>query len=662
MVLSDHSFFAEQYIMDGLNKRKKIAVFTSNIYEAMTSDMQAGINKAAMEEGVKVIYFTSFSDTFSSKIYDQYHKYDEGDTVCFEIADIDDFDGAIKIDSSYGPVAKKKMIEILDNAKIPVINVGGYDDRYRNVLNNEEISFEEIVEHVIVEHGCKDIYHVAGVPSKYFTLSRVKAYRNSLEKHNIGFDEDKIYYGTLWLDCGEPALEHILSHCKSRGKKYPDAIVCANDYSAIGVINACRNHGINVPEDIIVTGYDGVESAFQGYPSVTTSTQPFYRAGYEAVKIFTRLWSGEDVPNNVSIKGELARNQSCGCKPMNTESLQDIREKYLSQMGRISYLSQSTTNLLLGVSSAKTMDDAFEQIGKNAGKDTGFKDMLLCLAPDWNKQRIIDSSFAKKDEEMTVVTGFIGDRNVPKQVFRKKNLLPDDLLNDPNPYYIFPLHHLQYYLGYLIVSPDVGIYDQLAMKSWLVNLGVILENLRIQHELNVTVEHLENLYNRDMLTGLYNRRGYEMFFEEYYEECVRDKKGLVVMLLDMDDLKTINDNLGHSEGDYGLCAISEAMTAAAQDDEICMRTGGDEFVVLAKDYTDEKVEEFKKRLREHMTKRVERDRKRFEVNVSIGYYLEIPDGSSGRSVTEISESFLKKADKVMYEDKKAHKAGREAHT
>ena len=104
---------------------------------------------------------------------------------------------------------------------------------------------------------------MAGVKGRYFTDERIDAFKAAIEKHGIPFDQDKVFYGTLWRDCGEDALDYILGDCAKRGKKYPDAILCANDYSAIGVVNACRSRGIEVPGDIIVTGYDGVEEAYQ---------------------------------------------------------------------------------------------------------------------------------------------------------------------------------------------------------------------------------------------------------------------------------------------------------------------------------------------------------------------------------------------------------------
>ena len=121
-----------------------------------------------------------------------------------------------------------------------------------------------------------------------------------------------------------------------------------------------------------------------------------------------------------------------------------------------------------------------------------------------------------------------------------------------------------------------------------------------------------------MLTDLYNRRGYEMFFGDYYKSCLEKQTNLAVMLIDMDDLKYVNDSLGHAEGDYSLCTIAEAMNVAATNGEICLRTGGDEFVVLAEDYSEEKANEYILKLREHISKRMERDKKRYALNVSIG--------------------------------------------
>ena len=68
----------------------------------------------------------------------------------------------------------------------------------------------------------------------------------------------------------------------------------------------------------------------------------------------------------------------------------------------------------------------------------------------------------------------------------------------------------------------------------------------------------------------------------------------------MDNLKHINDEYGHAEGDYCLCAIAEAMNFAAKNGEICVRSGGDEFTMIAGDYTEALLKSQRNILRSQM--------------------------------------------------------------
>ena len=618
--------------------------------------MQKGIKAAALEHNVKVIFFASFSDSYSSKNYGEYSRYDEGDNVSFDIPDLNDFDGIIKISSYFSETVKKHLDQILSKVSIPVINIGGMDERYMSICCDETRSFSEVVEHLIKCHNCRDIYHLAGIKDKNFTFERVEAYKTVLLRNNIPFDEEKIYYGTLWRDCGEAALDYILGHCHKNGKEFPDAIVCANDYSAVGLINACKARGIRVPEDIKVTGYDGISDALNGFPSVTTSRQPFYNSGYQAIVSLVRSINGEELPREYRIMGEFLKNQSCGCKEKTVDNIDDIRDVYLKRLRNTTSIAQSTTNLMLSVSNAKTLEECFREVSENAKTDTGFKEMLLCLAPDWDKQRIVGDNYSTVDEEMTVVTGYRGDKPVPYQTFRKKDILPKEMLEDPYPYYTFAIHHLQYYMGYLIVSPDIDMREQEALQSWFVDLGVILEIRRIQRDLEQSVSRLESLYNRDMLTEIYNRRGIEEHFGAFYDECRKASCGLAVIILDMDDLKVINDNYGHNEGDYSLKTIADAMLAAAIDGEICARSGGDEFLVIAKDYNEEKVENYVSKIREYIDKKVKEDGKDYNVVVSVGAHIEKPKDTYEDHIQEVLERCLKTADSAMYIEKRQHKS------
>lgn len=637
---------------------RKIAVFTSHVYEQMSAMMQKGLIDAAKKYGVKLIFFASFGDSYSARNYGEFSRYDEGDCVSFDIPDLDDFDGVIKISTYFSQIIKDHLKKLLSEYDKPIINIGGKDEDQFNVRCDDIATFSKVVEHVVECHGCKDIFHLAGEKTKNFTTERLDAFKTVLESHGIPFEEEKNYYGTLWFDCGEDALDYILNVYENRDRRLPEAVVCDNDYSAVGLINACKERGIRVPEDLIITGFDGVAESVSGFPTITTARQPFYDMGYKAITTILKMTEGEKFSEDIKIVGDILINQSCGCVEKIVDKIEDFRLVYTKRLDNATGIAQSMTNLMISVSENPSFEDCFRAIRDNAKTDTGFKEMLLCLAPGWDKQRIVGVGFSKEDEEMTIVTGYRKDGNVPVQTFRKKDILPKDMLEDPNPYYVFALHHLQYYMGYLIVSPDIDYREQKAVQSWFVNLGVIMETKRIQRDLERSVSRLKFLYNRDMLTELYNRWGLEEHFQTFYNECIALRSGLTVIAIDMDGLKNINDNFGHNEGDYGLKTIAYGLMSASSGDEICARTGGDEFIVLAKNYTKEKALEFIERARTVIAQKVMLDGKEFKVGFSSGIHVEYPDDSSESDAHKVFEHCLKAADESMYSEKRGHKSGR----
>ena len=228
-------------------------------------------------------------------------------------------------------------------------------------------------------------------------------------------------------------------------------------------------------------------------------------------------------------------------------------------------------------------------------------------------------------------------------------------MNDDKPYFIFPVHHLQFFLGYFIVSPDLTEMEQLHIKSWLVSISTILVNWYFRHQLTNSVNELDYLYQTDMLTGLYNRRGYYRFFERYYDECRAAGSELAVFLIDMNGMKKINDYYGHAEGDFCLCTIAEAMKKSAMLDEICIRTGGDEFVVLAKNYDEQKETAFTELLREQIESIRKAAGKPYSITVSIGCFRSVPALRGIASVQSEAERFLSNADRAMYDEKRTVK-------
>jgi LacI family transcriptional regulator len=92
----------------------------------------------------------------------------------------------------------------------------------------------------------------------------------------------------------------------------PQAVVCANDQSALGVLDAFAAHGVDVPGQVVVTGFDGIEAGRFSTPRLTTVRQPMNDLGRVAVRtIVTRLTDPTAPPQRVTLPVEVLLRESC---------------------------------------------------------------------------------------------------------------------------------------------------------------------------------------------------------------------------------------------------------------------------------------------------------------------------------------------------------------
>jgi diguanylate cyclase (GGDEF)-like protein len=149
----------------------------------------------------------------------------------------------------------------------------------------------------------------------------------------------------------------------------------------------------------------------------------------------------------------------------------------------------------------------------------------------------------------------------------------------------------------------------------------------------------------DELTGLYNRRRFFVLTEQYLKVAIRAKKRSLLLYIDMDDLKWINDHHGHNEGDQVLIDLANILKKTFRESDIIARIGGDEFVVLLES-TDENGKILMTRLDENI-----RD---YNAKVSQDYKLSISVGAAQFDPEyPISiDEFLSKADALMYAQKR----------
>ncbi|WP_075184902.1 LacI family DNA-binding transcriptional regulator [Teredinibacter haidensis] len=148
-------------------------------------------------------------------------------------------------------------------------------------------AFKHMTEYLI-SLGHRRIGLITGLKGNPHTVDRFKGYKQALENAGIPFDEALIAEGEYVIWSGVNAANQLC-----RLKERPTAIACMNDEMAIGAIQALKSNGLQVPEDVSVTGFDDIDYARYCDPPLTTIAQPSDDMGTIAVDMLLRLIEGE---------------------------------------------------------------------------------------------------------------------------------------------------------------------------------------------------------------------------------------------------------------------------------------------------------------------------------------------------------------------------------
>jgi diguanylate cyclase (GGDEF)-like protein len=189
-------------------------------------------------------------------------------------------------------------------------------------------------------------------------------------------------------------------------------------------------------------------------------------------------------------------------------------------------------------------------------------------------------------------------------------------------------------------------YAASVLSSVAILVGFVLLVL-LCRLINGMQAEIENLTLRDELTGLYSYRGFNLFAEQAFGLSRRAQKSFGVLFVDMDNLKSINDGLGHPQGSACLVQIAKLLTTTFREIDLIGRLGGDEFVVAGQ-FEASEMANATERLRSNALESRIPDVK-VSLSLSMGYAI-----SQGYS-DETLKSLLSRADKAMYQEKRAKK-------
>jgi LacI family transcriptional regulator len=193
--------------------------------------------------------------------------------------------------------------------ELPLVQV----DRYVTGVESDWVGVDDDAAlRLVLEHLAERDVRTAAFVSSQLTSSstelRVTGFQEHSTRLGIGLAPGGMLLGEYSIEWGREAMQRLLA-----GPSLPDAVVCADDLIALGVLQTCAAGGVRVPDDLLVTGFDDIPFAALSDPPLTTARQPQVEIAAEAVRLLADAERpGERLLTRLALQPSLVVRASTG--------------------------------------------------------------------------------------------------------------------------------------------------------------------------------------------------------------------------------------------------------------------------------------------------------------------------------------------------------------
>lgn len=566
-----------------------IAILIGEIAYVSRGRILEGLLSRTKREGDNVVLFTCEGFHFND-----IPEYILGEYRIFDLPELEEYDGVIvDLDTIGDKTVKERVYNKILEAGIPCVSFNQEIPDAEQICIENTNGFKHLIEHLIVEHGLKDIHYISGPYSNRDAIERLDIFKEVMSRYGLQVPDENIIEGEFDYNSGKNvAKEYIRTN-----RKLPQAFVAANDYMAIGLVEELRLLGIRVPRDIIVTGYDNCELVKYTEPMLTTVDRGEFEAGVLAYEKLSAMLKSKHKGGKTVVNGKPIYAGSCGCdRCVSTVrcSGQSIVDLKMRMDGGLDLIK----NVSLRLSLISRTDD-YVHILKNYVKDFGIETFYYCQSGTrksyYNELEILASGASLdrdietyQDEVWCPIAYEYGEWSSYPTFSRKMLFPPQSKRNEKGGYYIvMPVHQGKVCIGYAII----GNYDNSLSGRVLQHLVNAIErtlgNQRQNEIMTAMLARINKKWQYDELTGLYNRSGFSQHIGEVIEIAKKENKGVSVLFFDLDGLKVVNDTHGHDAGDAYIKSMADHLKKNTASSDVVCRYGGDEFVIVSAESTEE---------------------------------------------------------------------------
>ncbi len=377
--------------------RPTIGILVDWLEDRYQNTVISGIIDAARDHDVNVICFAGGG-------INSEHRFGKQRNRIFDLVSQNCVDALLLMSGTLaneiGPAAMAKYCRRFN--PLPTCSIAVALTGIPSVLVDNATGMRQAVVHLITVHGCRKIAFIRGPQVNEEAELRYRVYCDVLREYNIPIKKELIVSGDFQRSAGVEAVRVFFDLHRER----PDAIIAADDYMALGVIDGLAARDIRVPEDVAVVGFDDVEEARFAEPPLTTVHQPLYEKGRFAMETILAMLQKQRVADRLVMHTDLVTRTSCGCEkpisfPPGAVGEREIREQaqqrlHVERWART--ISQTEQKLITNfdvVSMVNAVADKFPQLGISSCYLSLYKDQEnseLILAYDINRESLPQTS------------------------------------------------------------------------------------------------------------------------------------------------------------------------------------------------------------------------------------------------------------------------------
>lgn len=580
--------------------KKKVAVYANGCAYEYAGTLLDGIEEAAKDANVDLYVFLNFASSVETK------EDNSGELNIYSLAEMKDFDGVLLLSNQFNsPVVVEGFHKYIVENNICCVSLESDLEGIPSVLTDNAYGLYHLTKHLIEEHEAKNLVFVSGPADLIECQDRLQGVLRAAEEYGLPMEGDDHYIQGNWSYYS--GRKGVIEWMKAHDEILPDAFICANDYMAMGVCTGLKELGYEVPRDVKVVGYDNLLEARNFSPGITSVNRNCWTVGFNGMNLLIDMMNGEEPGEIELVETKVAVEESCGCFNLLKNAAMRNRaynNNFIGNMDTVDFtrrarvLESKTAALNEKTELYTLMEEFFMNDPYLVDCDFAvmLDDCFLASVYDptvalrtWGYSEQVDVLFAKKDGQV-----------LRMDEIKANDLIPEEFLEEEmsHSYVFVPLHAREKSLGYAVFADCMDKVGEALMYSWMNSMYQLLSNIHKNMQLTNLNLKLFRSSITDIQTGLLNRTGYNREVIPFLGRNHEKGKNSVIILVDINRMKRINDSYGHLQGDLAIATVGESILHVIPKDWMGVRYGGDEFLIAGacdkKEYVVSIIEQLEK--------------------------------------------------------------------